>query len=75
MYRVLFSSFVVTSGLMIGAIVIRIQQYGLTIDRYLVGSLITWIVVMGLGCVIWPTRRWMIGLGSFVIIIALSIYS
>lgn len=73
-YRALFISFVVTSGLMIGAIFLRLQQYGWTIDRVFVVALIAWIIIMWLGSVIWTSKKWMIGLWSLVLIILWSIF-
>lgn len=73
-YRALFISFVVTSGLMIGAIFLRLQQYGWTIDRVFVVALIARIIIMWLWSVIWTSKKWMIGLWSLVIVWALTIY-
>ena len=72
-YRILFISFVVTSWLIIGALIIRVSQYGWTIDRAMVMALIIWIIIMGVGSLIWTRKKWIIGLSSLVIIGALSI--
>ena len=72
-YRVLFISFIVTNGLIIGALIIRVSQYGWTIDRAMVMALIIWIIIMGVGSLIWTRKKWIIGLSSLVIIGALSI--
>jgi hypothetical protein len=74
-YRVLFASFFVTSWLMIGALLIRVHQYGWTIDRGLVVALIVWIIVMSGWSFLWTSRRWMIGLGWFVLISLVSIWT
>ncbi len=74
-YRALFISFVVTSGLMVGALIMRVQQYGWTIDRGMVVALITWIMVIWVGSLIWTKRKWIIGLSSLVIIWAIAIFS
>jgi hypothetical protein len=74
-YLVLFASFFVTSWLMIGALLIRVEQYGWTIDRGLVVSLIVWIMFMSGCCFLWSSRRWMIGLGWFVSIALFSIWT
>ncbi len=74
-YRALFISFVVTSGLMIGALIMRVQQYGWTIDRGMVVALITRIIIMWVGSLIWTSKKWIIGLASLVVVWALAIYS
>jgi hypothetical protein len=74
-YLALFISFVVTSGLMIGALIMRVQQYGWTIDRGIVVALIARIIIMWVGSLIWTSKKWIIGLGSLVVVWALAIYS
>lgn len=72
-YRILFASFLITSLLMIAALVIRVEQYGWTIDRALVVALIVWIISVSIWSLVWVTRRWIIGLGGFVLIVLISI--
>lgn len=74
-YRALFISFVATSGLMIGAIIMRIWQYGWTIDRALVVAVITWIIGASIGSLIWTSKRWVVWLSSLLALWAISIYT
>lgn len=73
-HRGLFISFLLTSFLMIQAVRMRIEQYGLTVDRYFVCAIIAWIIIVSVLCIAFARRRFMIAISTLLILWAASIY-
>lgn len=57
MHKVLFGSFLLIAVMMIIAIAMRINQYGLTINRYMIVSMIAFIVLFSTLAIIFPNIR------------------
>lgn len=57
LHQVILGSFYLIAALMAGAIWLRIEQYGVTIDRYLVCALILAVVLFTTGMLIWKEKR------------------
>ena len=74
LHQFLFMSFLLILLLMIGAIIQRVQQYGLTINRYLVIALLTLIGVVSLFSLIFPQQKLGVLVRSALGIVLLSCY-
>ena len=74
LHQFLFVSFLLILLLMIGAIIQRVQQYGLTINRYLVIALLNLIGVVSLFSLIFPQQRLGVLVRSSFGVVLLSCY-
>lgn len=74
LHQFLFMSFLLILLLMIGAIIQRVQQYGLTINRYLVIVLLTLIGSVSLFSLIFPQQRLGVLVRSALGVVLLSCY-
>lgn len=71
---ILFGSFILTSLLMIPAIQMRIDQYGLTIDRYFICAIIVWIMLFSIGGMLFSKHRMIIIISLLIVLWGFSVY-
>lgn len=72
--KVLFASFFVIGGLMSGAITLRVLQYGITLDRYLVMMVILFVFSSAVGVLIWKKKRILILISLLTLLSAISFF-
>ena len=76
-HRWLFISFLLTSFLMIQAVIMRVDQYGFTIARYFVCAIIAWIIIASIGSIFFAKRKlffWSNRVYTLLVLWLISVY-